>query len=69
MIPDLFWAIDAVEEENTTWPGVLENIDTLQERELVAGDKIGLPGTNQIRSVNSAWPEAQVGDRDRPRFL
>ncbi len=35
----------------------------------MAGDKIGLPAPNQIGSVNSAWPEAQVGDGDRPRFL
>ncbi len=69
IIPDGIWSIDAVEEEDTSRPGVLEYIETLQEGELVACDKAGLTGANQIGRVDGIRPEAQVRDGDRPRFL
>src|SRR6266487_3284792 len=45
MLPDSIWAIDAIEQEDTTWLRVLEDVEPLYQRELVTGHKVGLTFT------------------------
>ena len=48
---------------------IFEDIEALQERELVAGDKVGLTVTDQVGRMNGMRPEAQMRDRHRTRLF
>ena len=65
MLPDGFWAIDAVKQEDTAGLGILEDVETFHQRELMAGHKIRLIFTNQIWCGDELRPEAQVRNGDR----
>ena len=65
MLPDVFWLIDAIKQEDTAGLRELEDVETLQERELVASNKVGLIFTNQIGCGDEMRTEAQVRDGDR----
>ena len=44
LIPDFFWSIEAVQQEDRPGWANLENIEAFQEGELVAGNKVGVLG-------------------------
>ena len=66
VIPHFFRAIDAVQQERCARLGGLEHVIALEERELVARDKVRR--ADQVRCVNGARPKAQVRDRHRAGF-
>ena len=69
MLPYFVVRVNAIQQENAAGFGIFEHVQPLQERELVAGDKIGVIGANQIWSANGLGTKAQVRDGDRPGFL
>src|SRR5579884_3524390 len=69
MVPDLLRFIQAIKQEDTAGAGVFEHIKTFEQRELVAGDELGLVLSYQVGSVDGLWPKAQMGNGHRTRFF
>ena len=60
LLPDLVRPVGAIQQEDAASHRILEHIDALEKRELVAGDKVGLAGGDQIVGTDRLRAEAQV---------
>ena len=67
VVPDLVGGKRRVQQERRARRGMLEHVDLVHELELVAGDEAG--AVHQVRRPDRLLARAQVGDRDRARFL
>ena len=67
VIPDLFRAVDAVQQECAVLGGILEHIQLLHEGELVAGDEVG--GVDQIGGADLVGAEAEMRNRNTSGLL
>ena len=67
MLPDVVWAVRAVEQEDRARLGGGEDIDLLQELELVAGDEVG--ARDEVGGADRIRTEAQVRRGQRSGLL
>ncbi len=67
VIPDCVCIEGAVEQEGGAGFRVLEHVDALEERELVAGDEVG--AADEIAGADRLGTEAQVRSRQRAGLL
>src|SRR6202044_1767303 len=58
MLPDIVWAVGAVEEENCAGLGGSEDVDLLEELELMAGYEVG--ARDEVGGADGLGPEAEV---------
>ncbi len=62
LIPDFCWAVKAVHQEDSAGLGILGDVEAFQEGELVAGNKVGGVGGDQVGSLDRFGTKAQVRD-------
>ncbi len=67
MLPDVFRAVRAVEQEDGAGLGGGEDVDLLEELELVAGDEVG--ARDEVGGADGLGAEAQVGGGERAGLL
>ena len=67
LIPDLFGPVRRVEQERRPVLGELDDLGSLEQAELVAGDEVG--AVDQVGGPNRLGTEAKVRDGDRTGLL